>query len=83
VPLSILRDPYSRTAVDLDIVAFDDQHGVSVIGKNPRGHQAGDAATQHASGVEQLGDPRRQICSGQAVEHGAVYISHHGMATPF
>ena len=83
MPLAILRNPSSWTSFGVDFVAFDDQHRAGVIGEHPRGQQTGDAAAQHAGGVEQHGGARWQVRSRQTIEHGTVGISRQGHTGTF
>jgi hypothetical protein len=55
--LPVLRHTRAGPAVDVDHVPLDHHHPVGMIGQDPGGQQPGDAAAQHARGIEPDGRP--------------------------
>jgi hypothetical protein len=55
--LPVLRHPRAGPALGVDRVPLDHHHPAGMIGQDPGGQQPGDAAAQHAGGVEPDGRP--------------------------
>jgi hypothetical protein len=76
MPLTILWDARAWAPLHIHLVALDDQYRAGVLGEDPRGQQAGNAAAQYAHRVQQNRSALGKIHPRQFLEHFNRRLGH-------